>query len=202
MPSPPVWPLQDHDALLFDCDGTLADTMPAHYRAWLHLTEVHGLAFDEDRFYAMGGKPTREIVATLAGEVGLEIDIDGAVHMKEASFLAQLEHVEAIDPVVDVVLRSRGRIPIAVVTGGHRAVCQRILAHVGLADCFDTIVASEDTAKHKPNPEPFLEAARRLSARPERCVVWEDTDLGIAAAKAAGMTWIDVRAFHRPRRVT
>ncbi|MFM8433958.1 MAG: HAD family hydrolase, partial [Planctomycetia bacterium] len=131
-----------------------------------------------------------------------EIDIDHAVHIKETHFLAQLEHVQAIDPVVDVALRSRGRIPIAVVTGGHRAVCQRILAHVGLADCFDTIVASEDSAKHKPNPEPFLEAARRLSARPERCVVWEDTDLGIAAAKAAGMTWIDVRAFHRPRRVT
>lgn len=202
MPTPPVWQLQQHDALLFDCDGTLADTMPAHYRAWMHVTGIHGLAFDEDRFYAMGGRPTREIVATLAGEVGLALDLDQAVHVKEASFLAQLEHVEAIDPVVDVVLRSRGRIPIAVVTGGHRAVCERILAHVGLADCFDTIVASEDTARHKPNPEPFLEAARRLSARPERCVVWEDSDLGIAAAQAAGMAWIDVRAFHKPRRVT
>jgi HAD superfamily hydrolase (TIGR01509 family) len=188
--------------LLFDCDGTLADTMPAHYRAWLHVTEAHGIAFDEDRFYALGGRPTRDIVATLAGEIGLEIDLDHAVHMKESSFLAQLEHVEAIDPVIDVVLRSRGRIPLAVVTGGYRAVCQQILDHVGIADCFDTIVASEDTAKHKPDPEPFLEAARRLSARPERCVVWEDSDLGIAAAKAAGMTWIDVRAFHKPRRVT
>ena len=190
------------DAILFDCDGTLADTMPAHYRAWLSITRAHGLAFDEDRFYSLGGRPTRDIIATLAREAGVEIDVDHAATVKERSFLDQLARIEAIGPVVDVVRRLRGRLPMAVVTGGYQDVCRRILARVGIADCFDTIVASEDTAQHKPNPEPFLEAARRLSARPERCVVWEDTDLGIAAAKAAGMTWIDVRAFHRPRRVT
>jgi HAD superfamily hydrolase (TIGR01509 family) len=198
----PAWQLQDHDALLFDCDGTLADTMPAHYRAWLHVTEAHGITFDEDRFYSMGGRPTRDIVATLARERGIEIDVDRAVHMKETSFLAQLDRIEAIDPVVDVVLRSRGRVPMAVVTGGYRSVCLQILERVGIADCFDTIVASEDTSKHKPDPDPFLEAARRLGARPERCVVWEDSDLGIAAARAGGMEWIDVRSFHRPKRVT
>ena len=202
MPQPAVWQLQDHDALLFDCDGTLADTMPAHYRAWLHVTEAHGIAFDEDRFYSMGGRPTRDIVATLARERGIEIDVDHAARMKEASFLAQLDRIEAIDPVVDVVLRSRGRVPMAVVTGGYRNVCLQILERVGIADCFDTIVASEDTSKHKPDPDPFLEAARRLGARPERCVVWEDSDLGIAAARAGGMQWIDVRSFHTPKRVT
>ena len=197
-----MWQLQNHDALLFDCDGTLADTMPAHYRAWLQVTQAHGIAFDEDRFYSLGGRPTRDIVATLAREKGLEIDIDHAATLKEQSFLAQLEHVEAIDPVIDVVLRSRGRVPMAVVTGGYRHVCLQILEHVGIADCFDTLVASEDTAKHKPDPDPFLEAARRLGARPEKCVVWEDSDLGIAAARAAGMQWIDVRPFHTPKRVT
>jgi HAD superfamily hydrolase (TIGR01509 family) len=110
--------------------------------------------------------------------------------------------VEAIDPVIDVVRRSRGRVPMAVVTGGHRAVCTRILEHVGIADAFDTLVASEDTDRHKPEPEPFLEAARRLGARPQRCVVWEDSDLGIEAARRAGMEWIDVRSFHMPARVS
>jgi len=197
-----MWHLQDHDALLFDCDGTLADTMPAHYRAWLEVTDRHGLSFDEDRFYSMGGRPTRDIVATLAREKGIEIDLDHAATLKERSFLAQLEHVEAIDPVIDVVLRSRGRIPMAVVTGGHRHVCLQILEHVGIADCFAAIVASEDTQRHKPDPDPFLTAATLLGARPERCVVWEDSDLGITAARAAGMQWIDVRAFHQPKRVT
>jgi hypothetical protein len=197
-----LWHLQNHDALLFDCDGTLADTMPAHYLAWLHVTGLHGLQFDEDRFYAMGGRPTRDIVATLAREAGIEIDLDHAVRTKEESFLSRLNHVEAIDPVVDVVRRCRGRIPIAVVTGGHRAVCERILAHVGLEGAFDTVVASEDTSRHKPDPDPFLEAARRLAVRPEACVVWEDSDLGITAAERAGMDWVDVRSFHAPRRLT
>ena len=80
-------------------------------------------------------------------------------------------------------------------------MCEQILARVGLAGMFDTIVASEDTTRHKPDPDPFLEAASRLGATPERCVVWEDSDLGIAAAEAAGMDWIDVRGFHRPARV-
>ena len=197
-----MWHLQNHDALLFDCDGTLADTMPAHFLAWLHLSELHGLSFDENRFYAMGGRPTHDIVATLAREAGVDVDLETAVRTKEESFLTRLEHVAAIDPVVDVVRRSRGRIPIAVVTGGHRAVCERILAHIGLSGAFDLIVASEDTARHKPDPDPFLEAARRLGVRPERCVVWEDSDLGIAAATRAGMEWIDVRSFHAPKRIT
>jgi len=196
-----MWHFQAHDALLFDCDGTLADTMPAHYRAWLELTEPHGIEFDEDRFYSLGGRPTRDIVATLFAEVGLAVDVDHAAGVKERSFLAQLHRILPIDPVVDVVRRSRGRVPMAVVTGGYQDVCRRILARVGIADCFDTIVASEDTTRHKPDPEPFLEAARRLGARPERCVVWEDSGLGIEAARRAGMHWIDVRSFHTPARV-
>jgi len=197
-----MWHLQNCDALLFDCDGTLADTMPAHYMAWLQITQAHGIPFDEERFYALGGRPTRDIVATLAAEVGVTIDLDHAVKVKEASFLSRLEHVQAIDPVVEVALRARGRTPIAVVTGGHHFVVEKILRHIGLEGVFNTIVASEDTSRHKPDPDPFLEAARRLGARPERCVVWEDSGLGIAAAQAGGMAWIDVRSFHSPRRMT
>ena len=194
--------LQDHDALLFDCDGTLADTMPAHYRAWLCVTEHHGLSFDEDRFYSMGGRPTGDIIATLAHEAGLEIDIAVAAEMKEMAFLEQVESVAPIDPVIEVIHRCRGRVPMAVVTGGYRHVCRQILQKLGIEDCFDLIVASEDTARHKPDPDPYLEAARQIGADPARCVVWEDSDLGIEAARRAGMQWVDVRAFHQPARVT
>ncbi|MBM4010110.1 MAG: HAD family hydrolase [Planctomycetota bacterium] len=197
-----MWPHPAVDAILFDCDGTLADTMPAHYRAWLEITRAHGLAFDEDRFYSLGGRPTRDIIATLAGEAGVAVDVDQAARAKEHAFLDQLARIEAIGPVVDVVRRLRGRVPLAVVTGGYQEVCRRVLAHIGLSDAFDTIVASEDTPRHKPDPDPFLEAARRLGARPERCVVWEDSDLGLEAARRGGMQWIDVRAFHLPTRVS
>ena len=193
-----LWPLQTAAALLFDCDGTLADTMPAHFRAWTRVTRAHGLAFDERRFYAFAGRPTRDIAATLAAEAGLAIDVDGAATAKEESFLEEIAGVRPIHPVVEVVRRARGRVPIAVVTGGHRHVCRRILAQVGLADVFDALVASEDTDRHKPDPDPFLEAARRLGVAPGRCVVWEDSDLGIEAARRAGMEWIDVRALHPP----
>lgn len=196
-----MWRFQQADALLFDCDGTLADTMPAHYRAWLEVTEPHGIAFDEDRFYSLGGRPTRDIVATLAVEAGVALDVEHAAGVKERGFLAQLDGILPIDPVVDVVRRSRGRVPMAVVTGGYHDVCRQILGRVGLVDSFDTIVASEDTQRHKPDPDPFLEAARRLGARPERCVVWEDSGLGIEAARRAGMHWIDVRSFHTPARL-
>jgi HAD superfamily hydrolase (TIGR01509 family) len=89
-----------------------------------------------------------------------------------------------------------------VVTGGYRHVCRQILEALGIEDFFDLIVASEDTEKHKPDPDPYLEAARRLEVKPQGCVVWEDSDLGIEAARRAGMQWVDVRAFHQPERVT
>lgn len=107
MIEPATWHLQDYAALLFDCDGTLADTMPAHYRAWRHVTELHGLAFDEDRFYSLGGRPTREILVTLATEASVEIDLDHATDLKEQMFIEQLPHVEAIDPVIAAVHRAR-----------------------------------------------------------------------------------------------
>ena len=196
-----MWHLQAHDAILFDCDGTLADTMPAHYRAWLAVTGPHGIAFPEDRFYALGGRPTGDILATLAAEAGVTLDVESAARRKEEAFLAQLDRIRAVDPVVEVVRRLQGRVPLAVVTGGYGSVCRSVLAHLGLRDAFAAIVAMEDTTRHKPEPEPFLEAARRLAARPSRCVVWEDSDLGIEAARRAGMAWIDVRSFHRPARV-
>jgi HAD superfamily hydrolase (TIGR01509 family) len=202
MPPPcEIWQQQAYSALLFDCDGTLADTMPAHFIAWTHVTQLHGLRFDEDRFYALGGRPSRDILSLLAGEVDRQLNIEEAVILKEETFLQQLHQVQAIDPVVDVARRAAGRVPTAVVTGGHRHICRQILEHIGLEDCFDTIVASEDTSRHKPESDPFLEAARRLGVDPAGCVVWEDSDLGIEAARRAGMTWIDVRSFHMPRRI-
>ena len=196
------WRLQDYTAILFDCDGTLADTMPAHYRAWLHVTKHHGILFDEDRFYALGGRPTRDILATLANEASIEIDLDHASEMKESAFLEQVKYVKAIDPVIAALRRAHGHVPVAVVTGGYRDVCEKILLQIGIREFFDCIVASEDTNRHKPHPDPFLEAARRLGVAPEGCLVWEDSDLGIEAARQAGMSWIDVRSFHQPQRLT
>ncbi len=189
-------------AIIFDCDGTLADTMPAHYEAWIAILDRYGLEMSEDRFYALGGWPTRRVADLLIAESGRQIDAAKLSHEKEELFSETLHLVRPIEPVVEVARRERGRLPIAVATGAVRLICERILRQIGLPGWFDAIVSSEDVERHKPSPDIFLEAARRLGVEPLRCQVYEDTDPGVEAARRAGMQYVDVRELHTPRRVT
>lgn len=188
--------------IIFDCDGTLADTMPIHYEAWRDTLSRYHLELSEDRFYALGGWPTRAIIQLLAQETGRTLDVDEIADFKETAFQDRLDEVEAIEPVVSVVREFRGKLPLAVATGAVRPILLRILNHIGLADAFQTSVCSEDVPRHKPHPDVFLEAARRLSVEPHYCRVYEDTDPGVEAARRAGMHYVDVRTFFTPRRVT
>ncbi len=188
--------------IIFDFDGTLADTMPAHYEAWTATLADRGLEMSEDRFYAMGGWPTRRVADVLIGESGRPIDAEQLSHEKDLQFRRMLHLIEPIDPVVDVVRRYRGKLPLAVATGATRPICEQILHQIGIPNWFDTIVSSEDVARHKPDPDVFLEAARRLGVEPRFCLVYEDTDPGVDAARRACMDYVDVRDFHTPRRVT
>ena len=184
--------------LIFDCDGTLADTMPAHYRAWTAMLDRHGIPFPEPRFYALGGMPTATIIRLLADEAGVAItDVDAMVREKEEGFLTHLPAIRPIEPVMTVVRRYRGRLPIAVASGGYRHTITRTLERLGIHDWFDALVVAEDTPRHKPEPDVFLEAARQLGVGPSGCVVFEDTDIGLEAARRAGMRSIDVRDWIR-----
>ncbi len=190
-------------ALIFDCDGTLADTMPIHYQAWSRILPPLGIPFGERRFYQLGGMPTAEIIRLLSDETGVpvpETDIESHVQEKEAHFLSLLHEVTPLQVVVDIAARFRGKLPMAVATGGYRAVILRTLAAIGVSDWFDAMVCAEDTPRHKPEPDVFLEAARRLGdVPPEACVVFEDTDIGLEAARRAGMAGVDVRPWFPPR---
>lgn len=190
-----------HDArgLIFDCDGTLADTMPAHYRAWAATLQRHGIHFSERRFYELGGMPSHRIAALLAGEQGVAADAERVAHEKEAAFLEFVDAVQPVAAVVEVARRHRGALPLAVASGGFRPVISQILTRLGILDWFDAIVTAEDTARHKPEPDVFLEAARRLGVPPIACVVYEDTDLGLEAARRAGMRGVDVRPMYANR---
>jgi len=190
------------DAIIFDCDGTLADTMPAHYVAWRATMSRYGIDFSEDRFYAMAGRPTDRIIQILAAEQGVVVDVAQAAREKEEAFLEALGEVLPVEPVTEVVRRSRGKLPIAVATGAIRPVLEKTLLQIGLDGWFDAIVTAEDTERHKPEPDVFLEAARRLGVAPERCQVYEDSDFGVEAARRAGMQWVDIREFYTPRRIT
>ena len=182
-----------YDGLVFDCDGTLADTMPAHYVAWCATLDRYRMSLPEDRFYSLGGVPTQKIVAMLASEAGLAVDCDRVAKEKEAAFHEALHAIGPIDAVVDIARRHRGHLPMAVATGTVRWSAERVLRHLGIFDWFDAVVCADDVERHKPEPDVYLLAAERLKVDPRRCCAYEDTDLGIASARAAGMDVIDVR---------
>lgn len=185
-------------ALIFDCDGTLADTMPTHYRAWTATLDRYGIPFPESRFYELGGVPTAQIIRILSAETGVPVaDVNAMVREKESAFLAFLTHVRPLDTVVGIASAHRGRLPMAVASGGYRDVVTQTLAAIGVADWFAATVCAEDTPRHKPEPDVFLEAAARLRVEPGQCVVFEDTDIGLEAAKRAGMAGVDVRGWVR-----
>jgi beta-phosphoglucomutase-like phosphatase (HAD superfamily) len=181
--------------IIFDCDGTLADTMPLHWRAWQVITRRHRLHLPEDRFYALGGVPSRDIIKMLSQEQGLAIDHLAVAREKEAEYLPLIAQIEPINTVVGVARANHGKIPLAVASGGTRKIIEQVLEHLGIRELFKTIVTSEDVVNQKPAPDIFLEAARRIGVPPERCRAYEDTDLGMQAIRAAGMEAVDVRTL-------
>jgi HAD superfamily hydrolase (TIGR01509 family) len=183
-------------AFIFDLDGTLADTMPSHYVAWTRIAARHGLSFPEARFYALGGVPTAKIAAMLVAEAGLSLDPGAIALEKEQAYYDGLTGsvgVEAIEPVLALARQHRSEGPLAVASGGVRRIVMRTLEALGIVEWFAAVVAAEDTTRHKPEPDVFLEAARRLDADPASCTVYEDTDIGLEAARRAGMRGVDVR---------
>jgi HAD superfamily hydrolase (TIGR01509 family) len=179
-------------AYLFDCDGTIADSMPLHYNAWKKALAEWNCEFDEKLFYSWGGKPVREIIAALNEMNGLHMPIEAVATRKEGLYHEQLPQLKAIPEVLEHIEAQHGLIPFAVVSGSRRTSVVGSLTALGLLDKFDTIVAAEDYKNAKPAPDAFLLAAGRLGMAPGDCLVFEDTALGIQAATAAGMASVMV----------
>jgi HAD superfamily hydrolase (TIGR01509 family) len=193
-------PEGEFKAYLFDCDGTIADSMPLHYVAWSKVFAERGCEFSEELFYAWGGMPTAEIVATLNARQGLSMVVEEVCEQKESLYYELLPELKAVPEVLEHIEEAHGRIPFAVVSGGTRDSVVRSLTALGLMERFDTLVCAGEYVKGKPDPEPFLLAAEKLGVAPEVCLVFEDTEMGIAAAKAAGMGWVRVPAPWERRR--
>ena len=180
-------PAGDFRAYLFDCDGTIADSMPLHYRAWKQALGEWGCTFDERLFYAWGGRPASEIIQALNRAQGLEMPVDTLTARKEELYLLQIPMLEAVPEVLEHIHARHGHIPLAVVSGGRRDSVVSSLTALHLLDKFDTIVSAEDYTNGKPAPDAFLLAAQRLGVAAGDCLVFEDTERGIAAATASGM---------------
>jgi HAD superfamily hydrolase (TIGR01549 family) len=182
-------------ALIFDCDGTLADTMPLHWLAWQAITSRHNVIFPEDRFYALGGVPSRHILQMLREEQRLSIDPIAVSREKEEEYLKLMAQVGPIHEVVEIAKDHAGKLPMAVASGGTRPVIEKVLRHLNIRELFAAVVTSEDVEHQKPAPDIFLEAARRLGVPAKNCRAYEDTDIGLTAIRTAGMDAVDVRTL-------
>ena len=187
-------PAGEFRAYLFDCDGTIVDSMPLHYVAWKKALADWNCPFEEELFYSWGGRPVREIIAALNQMHALEMPVDAVAKRKEDLYFALEDQLKAIPEVIEHIEAKHGHIPLAVVSGSRRKSVLHSLSALGLVEKFDVLVCAEDYVRGKPAPDCFLTAAEKLGVNPKDCLVFEDTEMGIEAARAAGMSWVKVPA--------
>lgn len=188
------FPTHGFEAVIFDLDGTIVDSMPTHLEAWCEALSIYGAGgiFKEDVFLAMGGRPTRDIVVEINDEYDLHLNPDSVAFAKREAFLKRVGSVTLIDEVAEFIQSLRGKVPMAVASGGSRQVVEKTLAAVGASDWFDEVVTADDVAVGKPEPDVFLYAAKLLDVNPAKCLVLEDAPAGILAAQRAGMQVIAI----------
>jgi HAD superfamily hydrolase (TIGR01509 family) len=183
-------------AYLFDCDGTIVDSMPLHYVAWKRALDEYGCPFPEEQFYALGGLPVEAVINVLNRQHNLHIPPAETALIKEAHYTEMLADLKAIPEVLDQIHAQHGKIPLAVVSGSTRESVESSLNTLGILDRFDTLVCAGDYVHGKPSPEPFLMAAQRLGVEPSACLVFEDAQPGIDSAIAAGMRYVRIPLPH------
>jgi beta-phosphoglucomutase-like phosphatase (HAD superfamily) len=183
-------------ALIFDLDGTLANTMPIHYIAWKNAAARYGIDFTIEVFMQLAGIPLYPTVEKLNELFGKNIDPREMGDIKEAEFEANMHLTPEIKPVTDLVRQWHGKLPMAVGTGGSRRLSLKTLEIIGLKGYFDILVTSEDVSEFKPHPMTFLRCAELMGVEPADCEVFEDGVLGFQAARTAGMMVTDVTQYY------
>ena len=186
---------REYGGYIFDCDGTLADSMVVHHRAWLAALAEHGATFDFhwELFTSRAGMTLPNTVRELNAQFGLALDPAGVTSSQRREYERFLPSVQAIPEVVQLAKQVAQTRPVSVASGGERQIVRRTLELLGLGQTFAVVVAAEDVTHGKPAPDMFLLAAERMGVPPTECVVFEDSVLGLEAAKRAGMASVLVR---------
>jgi beta-phosphoglucomutase family hydrolase len=182
--------------LIFDLDGTLADTMPTHYEAWVEVATLNGIDFTEKLFYELAGVPTFRIVSILNEMFGTVMDPETVHTQKEEAFLKRIKQVTPILKVLKIAQQNFGKLPMSIGTGGVPDVVKLTLEAINADQYFDIIVTARDVKNFKPAPDTFLLCAERMGIEPQYCQVFEDSDLGLQAAIAGGMIATDIRPYY------
>ena len=183
-------------ALIFDLDGTLADTMPIHFWAYKHILINYGIDFTPELFAALAGIPAVGSIAKLNEMYGTKMNAEEVGHLKEHEYEKIMHKMKPIVPVVDFMKKHHATMPMAVGTGGYTRLAWKTMEILGLDKYFDILVSFEDVQRPKPFPDTFLKCAERMGVDPAVCQVFEDADLGIQAAKSAGMMATLVTDFY------
>jgi beta-phosphoglucomutase-like phosphatase (HAD superfamily) len=185
--------LSNSQALIFDCDGTLVDSAPLYAEAWGAGFAVSGGVMTDHWYHDRNGLSEHVLMQSFEDATGLTLDRSATIATMREAFLTRLTVLREIAAVADIARAAKGIMPLAVASGGPRAIVEPSLRHTGLADLFCTIVTLDDVGIPKPQPDLFLEAARRLGVEPASCLVMEDSVIGFKAAETAGMRCLDVR---------
>lgn len=187
------------DAIIFDCDGTLVDTAPAHYRAIQHALQLVGREMPAPWYFARAGLTPDALLDEYESTFGtLPVSRPELLRPYAAAFQRSAADLREISVVADLARHWHKRVPMAVASNGQRDNVAGSLQSAGLLHLFDFIVSAEDVSRGKPAPDVFLAAATRMQVQPARCVVLEDTLEGLEAAHAAGMAAIDIRESWTP----
>ena len=189
-------PKGEFDAYIFDHDGTLSLSMHVHFDGWIESFQENGGNFEFTREIAQSyaGVGMHDTVKILNDRFGCEMDPEQVVLDQENYFFNNIERVKPYDPVVNFAknCKAEGK-PIAVASGGVKETVVMTMNQIGITDLFDVIVTQDDVKNSKPAPDLFLLAAERMNIKPNKCLVFEDSQLGIEAANKAGMKSVFVQ---------
>lgn len=182
--------------LIFDLDGTLANSIPVHMQCWDEACKEFNYKFSVEMMYKMTGMPTRRFAEFIKDDSGCALSVDDIMKLKQASFHRLVSTIKPVEKISAFVKEHYGKIPMSIGTGGGRRSSTLILDAIGLKKYFDIMVTADDVTRHKPEPDTFLKCAELMGVEPKYCQVFEDGEMGMKAAIAAGMMVTDVRQYY------
>ena len=188
---------QQAKALIFDLDGTIANTMPNHFRSWRKAILPYGIDFNAALFMQLTGMPRTATIEKLNEMFGTNMNPDIVGKVKEDHFKTLVNLTEEIEVVTDVIRKYHSVLPMSIGTGSTKNGAKKTLEVIGFENYFDIVITADDIINHKPHPETFLKCAELMRVKPQDCVVFEDGILGMNAAEEAGMMVIDVNDYFK-----